>query len=74
MSRTSLSLAGFQLIIIGRFWVTAEGQAVHDELHNLVDESKMGVSAGEDGEAVSSEKVYPASSLNDSPQLGSRLT
>jgi len=24
MSRTSLSLAGFQLIIIGRFWVTAE--------------------------------------------------
>jgi len=25
MSRTSLSLAGFQLIIIGRFWVTAEG-------------------------------------------------
>jgi hypothetical protein len=25
MSRTSLSLAGFQLIIIGRFWVITEG-------------------------------------------------
>jgi hypothetical protein len=25
MSRTSLSLAGFQVIIIGRFWVIAEG-------------------------------------------------
>jgi len=51
-----------------RAWLIASSQAVHDELHNLVDESKMGVSAGEDGEAVSSEKVHPASSLNDSPQ------
>ena len=33
MSRASLSLAGFQVTFIGRFWVTAEatGRAVSDE-------------------------------------------
>jgi hypothetical protein len=29
MSR-ALSLAGFQVILIGRFWVTTEGQITHD--------------------------------------------
>jgi len=27
MSQTPLSLAGFQVILIGRFWVIAEGKA-----------------------------------------------
>ena len=35
MSRTSLSLAGFQLIIIGRFWVTAEAKRVRRLLRQM---------------------------------------
>jgi predicted nuclease of predicted toxin-antitoxin system len=32
MSRTLLSLAGFQVIITGRFWVIAEGAAEEDRI------------------------------------------
>ena len=36
MSRASLSLAGFQVTFIGRFWVTAEAEVAQEMPNNAV--------------------------------------